>query len=267
MKRKVQAIGLLLVLGLVKLPLEEAVTHSLRERKLLSTPVDLGMRENMGQMAFAASLGGLRSLVASITYLQAFSAFENVDWAKVDSLFQLTTRLQPGFAQYWEEASWHMAYNAASGYLYDQKIRPAIRRQLARDHVKRGMDILEEGLKYSPDEPKLWVALGAIYERRGLNPLTDTFGEIDPKKAGECYLRGYKNGALKVYERLGAYQLVKAGDEESLRTAFEVLKGNYKQGYRTPSLIHNIKQLEDRFQVPASERIPDPEPRPANPKK
>lgn len=262
MKRRLQAFALLLILGLVSRPVDESVAQSLRGQGLLSTPVALSLRESLGQMGFAASLGGLRSLVASITYLQAYGAFENVDWAKVDSLFQLTTRLQPGYGKYWEEASWHMAYNAASGYLYDQKIRPAIRHQLARDHVQRGIDILNEGLKFSPNEPKLWVALGAIYERRGLNPLTETFGELDPKKAGECYLLGAKNGALQVYERLGAYELVKAGDDDSLRTAYAVLQRNYKLGYLTPALIHNIKLVEQRLDVPANQRIPDPEPVP-----
>lgn len=260
MKRKVQAIAVLLVLGLVKLPLEQSVTHSLRESGLLSRPVDLGLRESMGQMAFAASLGGLRSLVASVTYLQAFTAFENVEWAKVDSLFQLTTQLQPGFPKYWQEASWHMAYNAASAYLYNEKLRPAIRRQLARDHVKRGIDILEEGLRHLPDDPGLWKDLGEIYGRRGLNPLADTFGEMDAKKAGECYLRSYQLGGLKVYERIGAYELVKLDEPETNRTAYEVLRKNYGEGFRTPSLIHNLKLLENRLGVPAGQRIPDPEP-------
>lgn len=260
MKRKLQAIAVLLMLGLVKLPVEQSVTNSLRESKLLSPPLDLGLRENMGQMAFAASLGGLRSLVASITYLQAFTAFENVEWAKVDSLFQLTTKLQPGFAKYWQEGSWHMAYNAASGYFYDEKLRPAIRRQLARDHVKRGIDILEEGLRYLPEDPGIWKELAEIYARRGLNTLTGTFGEMDARKAGECYLRSYKFGGLKVYERMGAYQLVTLDEPEANRTAYEVLKENYGEGFRTPSLIHNLKLLENRLGVPMDQRIPDPEP-------
>ncbi|MBX7209351.1 MAG: hypothetical protein K1X78_13620 [Verrucomicrobiaceae bacterium] len=262
MKRKLQALSLLVIVGLVSRPADEAVTLSLRTSGMLSRPVDLGLREGLGQMGFAASLGGLRSLVASITYLQAFTAFENIDWAKVDSLFQLTTRLQPGYATYWVEGSWHMAYNAASGYLFDDKLRPAIRRQLARDHVQRGIEILDEGLKFLPDDPQLWVTLGAIYERRGLDPLHDRWVELDPKKAGECYLRGHKNGALQVYERLGAYQLVKAGDPASLRTALEVLRRNYGMGYRTPGLIHYLKLAEEQLDIPSAQRIPDADPTP-----
>jgi len=262
MKRKLQALALLLVLGLVKLPLEQSATQSLRTHGLLSKPVDLSLRESLGQMGFAASLGGLRSLVASIMYLQAYTAFENVNWAKVDSLFQVTTRLQPGYGKYWEEASWHMAYNAASGYLTDKKLRPAIRHQLARDHVRRGIDILTEGLKFSPNDGRLWVELGNIYARRGLDFLSEAWVTMDAKKAGECYLRGFKNGALPVYERLGAYELLKAGDDESARAAYDILKRNYDHSARTPGLIHNLKLAEERLNIPAGQRIPDPEPTP-----
>lgn len=263
MKRKLLAIAVLAVFGLAKLPVEELATQSMRSHGLLSKPIDLSLRENLGQMGFAASLGGLRSLVASITYLQAYTAFENVDWAKVDGLFQLTTRLQPGYGRYWEEASWHMAYNAASSYLFDKKIRPAIRHQLARDHVQRGIEILNEGLRFSPNEPHLWVELGSIYARRGLNIITEQWETMDAKKAGECYLRGFKNGALPVYERLGAYQLLKAGDMESTRTAYDILKRNYDHSTRTPGLIHNLKLAEARLDIPEAQRVADPEPKSA----
>jgi len=259
MKRRLLALAVLVVFGLVKLPLENAATHSLRSSRLLSKPIDLSLRESLGQMGFAASLGGLRSLVASITYLQAFTAFENVDWAKVDSLFQLTTRLQPGYGKYWVEASWHMAYNAASSYLLDTKVRPAIRHQLARNHVQRGLDILDEGLRFSPNDPGMWVEMGNIYARRGLNIITEQWESMDAKKAGECYLTGFKNGALPVYERLGAYELLRADDIESTRTAYDILKRNYDHSKRTPGLIHNLKLAEEKLNIPAAQRIPDQE--------
>jgi hypothetical protein len=52
-------------------------------------------------MGYAATLGGMRSLVASVSYLQAFIAFENTDWARVESLLTLTSSLQPRLELYW----------------------------------------------------------------------------------------------------------------------------------------------------------------------
>jgi hypothetical protein len=178
----------------------------------------------------------------------------------VDGLFQLTTRLQPGYGKYWEEASWHMAYNAASSYLKDEKLRPAIRHQLARDHVRRGIDILEEGLKFAPEDGRLWAELGHIYARRGLDILSEKWGTMDARKASECYLNGFKNGALPVYERFAAYELLKVDDIESTRAAYDILKRNYDHSTRTPGLIHNLKRAEEKLNIPAARRIPDPEP-------
>jgi hypothetical protein len=138
MKARHWAIILFLGLGIAKLPLEQHSTTTLRSAGALNAPTDLGLRENLGQMSFAASLGGLRSLVASITYLQAFAAFENVDWGKVDSLMTLTTRLQPNFSVYWDDAASRMGYDAASYFRYDESRPTLYRNRLYREHVARG---------------------------------------------------------------------------------------------------------------------------------
>lgn len=246
-RRQLAAAVVLAGFGLLKLPLEQNVAESLRRSGMLSQPVDLGLRENLGQMSFAAALGGLRSLVASITYLQAYTEFENVNWGKVDSLFQLTTRLQPNYENYWDEASWHMAFNAASHYQQDTARAPVVRDQLYRHHVQRGIDILNEGLRFLPESGKLWVRLGEIYARR----------LSEPKRAADCYLRGFQFGALPIYERLAAYELFKAGDDESLRRAFDILKRSYAKDIKTPSVIRHLKLLEEKFAVPPAERIPE----------
>src|SRR5438093_1111480 len=144
MKSKLLGLILLVAFGAAKMPLEDALTGSLREQRLQMPPPDLGWEENFGQMVMS-TLGGVRNLVASITYLEAYTAWADLDWGKVDTLMTLTTRLQPTEPSYWDEASWHMAYNAASHYLNDKNLRYAIKHQRYRDLVQRGIVILEEG--------------------------------------------------------------------------------------------------------------------------
>ncbi len=247
MKRKLLALVLLVALGFAKLPVENHVTQALRSQHLLSVPVDLNVRENLGQMSFAAALGGLRSLVASITYLQAYSAWQNINWGKVDSLFQLTTRLQPQFANYWDEAAWQMSYNAASSYLNDTTLNSAVRGKLYHDHVQRGIDILQQGLRYLPDNPKLWSTLAEIYERR----------VRDPQKAAVAYLQVFRITKQPRYLRNAGYQLAQATDEASWQKAYEYLSQCYKNGQRYPSLITILKSLEERLHTPPEKRIPD----------
>lgn len=245
MNRKLAAIALFAVAGIVKLPLEQRLSDDLHARSLLEDPVGIDLRESLGQMGFAASLGGLRSLVASITYLQAYSAFEDVDWGKVDSLMAVTTRLQPREASYWDEAAWHQAWNAASHYLRNESLRAALRNKLFRDHVERGLDIVQQGLRFLPDNPKLLVRLGDLYHDR----------KPDPAKAAEAYLAAYAHGALRFYERKAAYDLVNVNDRAAWERAYAILKKNYDDDLATPSVMTNLPILENRLGIPPEKRV------------
>lgn len=246
-KRHWQALAVFLCLGVVKLPVEEAATRHLRSARLLTAPVSLSLRESLGQMSFAASLGGLRSLVASITYLRAYREWENINWAKVDSLFQLTTRLQPQYPNYWDEAAWHMAYNAASSYLYNEEINPMLRGQLYEQHVQRGVSILLEGLRFLPDDARLWTALAEIYDQR----------LHDHRKAATCYLQVHRISRNDRYARFAGYQYAQASDPDSWKKGYDLLKTAYDKKQRQPSVIDQLKNLEEKLHIPLPLRIPD----------
>ena len=151
MNRKLAALAIFIAGGIAKLPLEQRLSDDLHAKALLEEPVGIDMRENLGQMGFAASLGGLRSLVASITYLQAYSAFEDVDWGKVDSLMTITTRLQPREAIYWDDAAWHQAWNGhhLDPYVIDWKaLLPSIHLHCVA-HIRRAKGWSEQASKIS----------------------------------------------------------------------------------------------------------------------
>lgn len=247
MKRKLQALLVLLTLGGLKLPVEQAATRYLREAKLLSMPLDMSVRDSIGQMGFAASLGGLRSLVASITYLQAYTAWTNVDWAKVDTYFTLTTSLQPRYERYWDEAAWHMAYNAASNYRNNPKLNAAVREKLYTDHIQRGVDILKQGLHLLPNSALLWKSLGETYERRSR----------EPKSAADAYMEVYRITQRLHFARLAAYQYALTEDPVLWQKAYSLLKDSYDKNQRTPSLINTLKELEEKLKIPAPSRISD----------
>lgn len=246
--RSPRALGIILLLtfGIVKIPLEARLSADLKKQRILSSPPELNMRESLGQMGFAATLGGLRSLVASITYLQAYVSFERTDWGKVDSLMTLTTRLQPGETTYWDEAAWHMAYNAASNYRNNTNIRAALRDKLYRDHVQRGIDILNEGLQYLPNNPVLLGRLGTIYRDRQSNS----------RLAAEYLLKSYENGAKSYNERMAAYEMVKLNDRESWEKAYAILKRYFDQGMRFSSILRDLPILEEKLNIPTEKRIP-----------
>lgn len=250
MKRNLQALAVLLLFGVVKLPLEQYVTHDLRAQRMLEEPIRLGVGEDLGQAGIAASLGGLRGLAACIFQLRAHVEFTYVNWAKVDSLYKLVTRLQPRNARYWEEAAWHMAYNAASYYLYNLDLKPGLRGQLYHDHVKRGIAILEEGLKFLPNHPRLWEKLAEIHR----------FKTYQFKDAGDAYWNSFQNGGLNYTERFAGFFYAQSDDPASWQKGYAILKRLYDANQATPGLVEYLKLLEQKLHIPAEQRIPDAAP-------
>mgnify|MGYP000932247393 CR=1 FL=1 len=262
MKRKLQALAVLLILGAAKLPLEQRVTHDLRAARLLDDPVSVGTMESMGQSGLAAILGGVRGLVASMLQLRAYTEFKRVNWGQVDSLYRIVTRLQPRNATYWDEAAWHMAYNAAGFYLYNrdknQERNNEIRGQLYHEHVQRGIDILLEGLKFAPDNPHLWERLADVYFRRS----------YEMAKAGDAYLEARKHGAPLITLHLAAFAYAEAPENPAAyRKAYDILKKEYDRGMKTPGVIEHLKNVENWLRIPAAQRIRDAMPEPKVPQK
>ncbi|RBP48208.1 hypothetical protein DES53_1011009 [Roseimicrobium gellanilyticum] len=248
MNKRVLGVLLFLAFGLARLPLDHAMTMNLREKGLKEAPPTVSWQEDFGQM-FLATLGGLRSLVASVGFLEAYSAWERNDWGAVDNRMTLVTRMQPYEPTYWDEASWHMAYNAASYFKRDKSLRAAIQNKLFKDHVQRGLEILNEGLRYLPENRRLLEALGYIYKDR----------QPDPERAATAFIEAHKNGSLDFIERLGAYELVKVGDRASSAQAYEILKRYYDRGppfTKMESIQRDLRILENRLNIPADKRIP-----------
>lgn len=262
MKRKLQALAVLVLLGVVKLPLEQRVTRELRAARLVDEPVSVSAVESMGQTGLAGILGGLRGLVASMLQLRAYTEFKRVNWAQVDSLYRIVTRLQPRNATYWDEASWHMAYNAAGFYLFNrdksEDRSDEMRGQLYQEHVRRGIAILEEGLKFEPENPRLWERLADIYFRRS----------FEFAKAGHAYLMARKHGAPLITLHLAAFAYAQAPqDPESYRKAYAILKAEYDRGMNTPGIIEHLKNCENWLGIPPEKRIQETMPQPKVPKK
>ena len=91
MKSRHWGLLLFLLVGIVKLPVEHRVYQHLSAEEVLPPRMEVGVMENLGQMGLAASLGGLRSMVASGLYLSAASAWDEKDWGSVDNRMGIAT--------------------------------------------------------------------------------------------------------------------------------------------------------------------------------
>jgi hypothetical protein len=247
MSRAAIAILLLLIFGGVRLPLEIHLAQEQRSAGFHSATLNLPLREQIGQLGFVAALSGFRSLVAAYLWIEANSAFEKVEWGRMAGLFQTVTTLQPKSILYWDMSGWHMAWNA-SLYALEDKSQPSevLRERAQRQYWNLGRKFYEDGLKANPDNGELWARYGDLLSQK----------YEDHEGAFRAYeTASTKPDARPQYRRLAGYQLASVPGKE--REAYQFLKSIYDMGpsQRMPSIIHDLKLLEEKLGIPPDQRI------------
>jgi hypothetical protein len=209
--------------------------------------LSLDLREKIGQSAFIAVLGGFRSVIADLLFIDAYSAWERTDWTYLLLRLRQATELQPRSVLFWEIAGWHMAWNAGTAVLEDESKSPATRQRLQREYLKLGEDFLVRGLAHNPEKPQLYEALARLYR--------DKFQ--DHARAAENFEKASRlPGHASYDERFSAYELSYCEGRE--REAYDRLRALYQRGEKEhlPRLINQLRAMEQRLNLPADERIP-----------
>ena len=249
MMRTAAVILSLLLFGAVRLPLEHALTVTHRERHFRAVDFNLDLREQLGQVGFVAALSGFRSLVADALFIQAHVAWERTEWGRVLLLFRQVTTLQPRALLFWDMAAWHMAWNASTAAMNDPaQPRLALRLKTAREYFQLGKDFLERGIKNNPERPELYEALARLYRDK----------YEDHEHASEFFAKAAAlPGAHSYARRFAAYELAQSPGRE--HQAYDQLRALYDSGEqeRLPTLLHRLKELEIKLNIPPDRRIPD----------
>jgi len=247
MIRKTIAIALIGVFGFIKAPVEKSLDAAQERARLRNAPLDLGLRERVGQMGFLAALSGFRSPLAAYLWIEANNAWERTEWGRMAGLFDTVTTLQPRSLLYWDMAAWHMAWNASIAALQDtSQPSEALRIRSQRQYFKLGRDYLERGIKNNPESSLLYRSLAIL--------LRDKFE--DHCGAGEAFLKASLLPDAPPYiTRFAGYELAKCPGRETM--AYELLKRIYDEGPegRKPALIATLQELEKKLDVPDAQRI------------
>lgn len=240
-------VAALLLFGLVRLPVEKSLESAHRAAGLRSASLGIELREQIGQLAYAAALSGFRSLVAAFLWIEAHTAWEQTAWGRMAGLFQSVTSLQPRSLVYWDLASWHMAWNASIA-ARDNPKEPSefLRRRAEREYQLLGRDFLERGIANNPDRYLLHERLGIM--------LRDKFN--DHCGAADAFAKAAERPEAPPYvKRLAAYELAACKGRE--REAYEKLRAIYLQGEqeRMPRVRTLLNELEEKLDIPSSERL------------
>lgn len=253
MSRILFALATILVFGGLKLPAERALTVQRRQSNIGSVELNLDLREKIGQVGFVAALGGFRAMLADFLFIQAYAAWERTEWGRVLFLFRQVTTLQPHVPLFWDTAAWHMAWNASAAAINDQsQPRLALRLKAQREYFALGKDFLERGIENNPRNPELYESLARLYREK----------YNDHARASEFYRKAADCPGAPSYERrFSAYELSYCEGWEP--QAYIQLRRLYDEGEheRLPTLIKRVKYLENKLNIPRTQRIPDPEPK------
>ncbi len=249
-KRYVVLCFAILAMGAVRLPFESALTKDLRKADLLPPELDVNTTDRIGQTFCAVSLGGMRTLVASMWNLRAFSFFSDQKWADVAECYDLIVDLAPRTIYYWDTGSWHQAYNAASYYLYDSTLPPLRRKQAWKDSILAGREFLERGIRNNPKDPSLPEHLGALLADSNK---VAAFGDIDKAYADsyDAYMSAMKLGDRKALTiRFALYSLARipGREKEALALARKLRAEQKTKSTTFQSVLFTLNYHEDPSQ-------------------
>ena len=249
--RVVLVLVVLAVTGLVRAPIEAGLRNRLVAANLLLPPPGQTAMEQMSQSALMGTLGGLRSLVATYLVLEAFEHFSSKDWEQLAQSYNVITSLEPRDESHWVSAIWHLGINATANMQIDERIPSFERERRFREYAAQAINFAERGLQQNPQSVDIRMQLAEVY-REKLKDNCET-----ARVYGEAMIQP---GAPGMARRFHGYFLARCPGHE--QEAYDFLIGLYREGLqqRKPTLIKEIKNLEEFLKIPVLRRIPEDDP-------
>jgi hypothetical protein len=166
----------LLAAGVVAEPLQNAAWSEVRSRQPELNLRDLG--DNLGQGTLLGVLGGFRTVLADFVWLQEYSFWEQRDKPDTEAMIQLATTLDSRAVFFWDHGSDIIAYDIPAwtmrkvqqDYYSPDPARHAAAekayQQAYDEQARRGISLLDRGLKFHPGNYELLRDKAMIYQNR-----------------------------------------------------------------------------------------------------
>ncbi|TAE78109.1 MAG: hypothetical protein EAZ65_03135 [Verrucomicrobia bacterium] len=233
----------LLAAGGLRLGIEQSVSESFRRDGLLDEPLEIGLREKIGQNSSAVALAGLRTLVATFTHLQATDDFYSTRWTDLAKAMETTVQLAPRASYYWDIGGWHIGVNASAWYRTESGLPPLRARAESRRWVEKGREFFERGIRNNPYDWRLAAALGSL--------CSDSYRFPDDKRAAAAYARAAASGEAPLSVHRARLIAEARAAEHPERTLAEIRQLLREPRNRVPTLLCLAYTLERRLEAPA----------------
>ncbi|MEM1440731.1 MAG: hypothetical protein AAGF67_00210 [Verrucomicrobiota bacterium] len=249
--RWVLVVAGLAIFGLVRGPFEEPMRERLIEADLLLPPPAEDAMQQMSQSALMGTLGGLRTLVSSYLVLEAFGHFSLKEWEDLRRSYAIITSLEPRDENHWRDVVWHLGINATANMELDETIPEFERKRRFNEYAIDAIKLAEQGIQQNPESVIIRQQLAEVYREK----LKDYCA------VAKIYQELVElPGSPQYSDRFVGYFLAQCPGRE--REAYDHLRRLYYEGKHnhTASLIVEIKNLEEKFDILPALRIPDPYP-------
>lgn len=140
-------------------------------RRIRPCMPEIGRKElepTLGQGVLLGILGGLRTVVADLTWIRSYVLWERKDRPGCEALMRTACALDPHARYFWENTAYAVGYDMAhweirrrGGYL---KVPAETQDRLYKAYAQRSLLIIEEGMKYSKSKIGLLVTAGQLAE-------------------------------------------------------------------------------------------------------
>jgi hypothetical protein len=250
-RRTLLALAVLVIAGLLRLPAEHGLARDFRGSGLLPEPLELDLKEQIGQNGTAIALAGLQTLVATFTNLQATEHYSRYAWddprmekawRKVEDSMNTTVRLAPRGTYYWDMGAYHTAYNASSWVRNESGLPPLRAKAEALRWVEKGRDFHRRGIARNPDNWELPYRLGQL--------LSSPFHFPDDEAAAAAFRQALAvEGAPPSLRRRLLFAEARSGKDPAGKLA-EVRALLREPGNRVPTLLCLAYTLEYQMNEP-----------------
>ena len=109
MTRGLITLAVLIVMGLLKLPVERDLAALHRQEHFRGVEFNLDLREQLGQLGFIAALSGFRAIVADGLFIQAHAAWKTLNGAECFCYFDKSQHSNHGCSCFGRQprGTWH----------------------------------------------------------------------------------------------------------------------------------------------------------------
>jgi hypothetical protein len=248
-KNPLIALAILIAFGIGRLHVEESMMREMRANHFWPDTIDMRLRDEAGQLAISAALGGFRSLAASVISFKAFNHWYDDRFDQASAQHWIVVNLQPRNFFNWYQGQQTNAYDKAHHILNDEN-RPTDWQVKYKQAFEDGLRFMEEARKYLPEDFRVYSHMGVMYQER-FRPWPQDFC-----KAAEYYKLAAECPDTKpYYKRFYAYAVSQCpGREEE---GYRLLKELFDRGQRFPSLLTHLGRLEEFLGIEPSQRIPE----------